>query len=170
MDCPTLRILLQKAFSYKSQFCTKVHVFKYLQLCVSSSTCVFKYLCLQVCVSSNICVFKYVCLQVSVSSSMCVFKYVCLQIYVSSSMCVFKYVCLQICVPSHMCVVKYVHLQLCLSSSMCVFKAGLSNLIDGWAKYKVKVLDMSDSNQNVETICNFELKFAELKDLFLKRV
>ena len=154
MDCPTLRILLQKAFSYKSQFCTKVHVFKYLQLCVSSSTCVFKYLCLQVCVSSNICVFKYVCLQVSVSSSMCVFKYVCLQI----------------CVPSHMCVVKYVHLPLCLSSSMCVFKAGLSNLIDGWAKYKVKVLDMSDSNQNVETICNFELKFAELKDLFLKRV
>ena len=53
---------------------------------------------------------------------------------------------------------------------MCVFKTGLSNLIDGWAKYKVKVLDMSDSNQNVETTCNFELKFAELKDLFLKRV
>ena len=76
----------------------------------------------------------------------------CLQ--VSSVMCIFKYVCLQVSV----------------SSSMCVFKAGLSNLIDGWAKYKVKVLDMSDSNQNVETICNFELKFAELKDLFLKRV
>ena len=29
---------------------------------------------------------------------------------------------------------------------------------------------MSDSNQNLETKCNSKLKFAELKDFFIKRV
>ena len=38
------------------------------------------------------------------------------------------------------------------------------------AKYKGKVPDMSDFNQNVETTCNSKLKFVELKDLFIKRV
>ena len=48
-----------------------------------------------------------------------------------------------------------------LHQSMCIFKAGLSCLSDGWAKYKEIVL---------ETTCNSKLKFAELKDLFIKRV
>ena len=57
-----------------------------------------------------------------------------------------------------------------LHQSLCIFKAGLSSLSDGWAKYKQKVPDMSDSNQNLETTCNSKLKFAELKDFFIKRV
>ena len=50
-----------------------------------------------------------------------------------------------------------------LHQSLCIFKAGLSSLSHGWAKYKQKVPHMSDSNQNLETICNSKLKFAELK-------
>ena len=57
-----------------------------------------------------------------------------------------------------------------LHQSMCIFKVGLSNLSDGWAKYKEKVPDVPDPNQNVETTCNSKLKFLELKDLFIKRV
>ena len=59
---------------------------------------------------------------------------------------------------------------LVLHQGLCIFKAGLSHLSDGWAKYKQKVPDMSDSNQNLEIISNSELKFAELKDFFIKRV
>ena len=55
-----------------------------------------------------------------------------------------------------------------LHQSMCIFKAGLSSLSDGWAKYKEKVPDVSDSNQNVETTRNSKLNFTELKDLFIK--
>ena len=51
-------------------------------------------------------------------------------------------------------------------------------LLQGWSlkfiywlvKYKEKVPDVSDPNQNVETKCNSKLKFTELKDLFIKRV
>ena len=57
-----------------------------------------------------------------------------------------------------------------LQQSLNIFKACLSSLSDGWAKYKQKVPDMSDSNQNLETTCNSKLKFAELKDFFIKRV
>ena len=57
-----------------------------------------------------------------------------------------------------------------LHQSLCVFKAGLSNLSDGWAKYKQKVPDMLDSNQILKTTCNSKLKFAELKDFFIKSV
>ena len=41
-------------------------------------------------------------------------------------------------------------------------KAGLSSSyhVDGWAKCKEKVPDVSDPNQNVETTCNFKLKFT----------
>ena len=46
---------------------------------------------------------------------------------------------------------------------MRVFKTGLSILSDGWAKYKEKVPDVSDPNQNVETTFNSKLKFTELK-------
>ena len=45
-----------------------------------------------------------------------------------------------------------------LHQSMCIFKAGLSSSYDCWAKYKEKVPDMSDSNQNVETTCNSKFK------------
>ena len=41
---------------------------------------------------------------------------------------------------------------------------------DARAKYKQKVPIMSDSNQNLETMCNSKLKFAELKGFFIKRV
>ena len=47
-----------------------------------------------------------------------------------------------------------------LHQSMCIFKAGLSSSYDGWAKYKEKVPDVSDPNQNVETTCNSKLKFT----------
>ena len=54
---------------------------------------------------------------------------------------------------------KYVHLQ------------GWSlKLSDGWVEYKEEVLDVSDSNQDVETTCNSKLKFPELKDLFITMV
>ena len=50
--------------------------------------------------------------------------------------------------------------------------------LQGWSlkfiywlvKYKEKVPDVSDPNQNVETKCNSKSKFTELKDLFIKRV
>ena len=50
--------------------------------------------------------------------------------------------------------------------------------LQGWSlkfiywlvKYKEKVPDVSDPNQNVETKCNSKLKFTELKDLLIKRV
>ena len=44
------------------------------------------------------------------------------------------------------------------------------SLNDDWAKYKEKVTDVSDLNQNVETTCNFKLNFTYLKYLFIKRV
>ena len=47
-----------------------------------------------------------------------------------------------------------------LHQSMCIFKAGLSSSYDGWAKYKEKVPDVSDPNQNVEATCNSKLKFT----------
>ena len=52
---------------------------------------------------------------------------------------------------------------------MCIFKCGLSRLSDDWAKYKEKVPDVSDYNQNVETTRNSKLNLMELKDLFIKR-
>ena len=47
-----------------------------------------------------------------------------------------------------------------LHQIMCIFKAGLSSSDGCWAKYKPKILDVSDPNQNVETICNSKLKFT----------
>ena len=40
-----------------------------------------------------------------------------------------------------------------LHQSLCILKAGLSSSYDvmGWAKYKEKVPNVSDLNQNVET-------------------
>ena len=57
-----------------------------------------------------------------------------------------------------------------LHQSMCICKAGLSSLSGDLGKYKEKLPDVSDPNQNVETTCNSKLKFTELKDLFIKRV
>ena len=39
-------------------------------------------------------------------------------------------------------------------------KASLSSSYDGRGKYKEKVPDVSDPNQNVETTCNAKLKFT----------
>ena len=50
---------------------------------------------------------------------------------------------------------------------MCISRAGISSLIGDWAKYKDKVLDVSDSNQNVETTCNSKLKLTGLKDIYM---
>ena len=47
-----------------------------------------------------------------------------------------------------------------LHQSICIFKANLSSSYDGWAKFKEKVSDVSDPNQNVETTCNSKLKFT----------
>ena len=47
-----------------------------------------------------------------------------------------------------------------LHQSMCIFKPGLSSSYDGWAKYKEKVSDVPEPNQNVETTCNSKLKFT----------
>ena len=50
---------------------------------------------------------------------------------------------------------------------MCISRAGISSLIGDRAKYKDKVLDVSDSNQNVETTSNSKLKLTGLKDIFI---
>ena len=47
-----------------------------------------------------------------------------------------------------------------LHESMCIFKASPSSSCDGWAKYKEKVPNVSDPNQNVEITCNSKLKFT----------
>ena len=47
-----------------------------------------------------------------------------------------------------------------LHQSMCIFRPGLSSLYDGWPKYKEKVPDVSEPNQNVETTYNSKLKFT----------
>ena len=47
-----------------------------------------------------------------------------------------------------------------LHQSLCIFKAGLSSSYDGWVKYKEKVSNVSDPNQNAETTCNSKLKFT----------
>ena len=44
-----------------------------------------------------------------------------------------------------------------------MFKAGLSSLSDGWAKYKQKLPDMSDSNQNLETTAIPNSSFQNFK-------
>ena len=51
-----------------------------------------------------------------------------------------------------------------MHQSICIFNGDVSSLSDGWAKYKEKVTEMSDFNQNVETTCNSELKFVEFSD------
>ena len=46
-----------------------------------------------------------------------------------------------------------------LHQIMCTFKAGLSSLYDGWEKYREKVPNVSNPNQNVLITCNSKLKF-----------
>ena len=46
--------------------------------------------------------------------------------------------------------------------SMSILKGWSLKFIDGWAKCKEKVPDVSDPNQNVETTCNSKLRFTEL--------
>ena len=50
-----------------------------------------------------------------------------------------------------------------LHQSLRIFKAGLPSsnvMMCGWAKYKEKVPNVSDPNQNVETTYNSKLKFT----------
>ena len=49
-----------------------------------------------------------------------------------------------------------------LHQSMLISKLlpQVSSSYDGWAKYKEKVPDVSDPNQNVETTCNSNFKFT----------
>ena len=74
------------------------------------------------------------------------------------------------------CLTLWIHLQKASTykyqfwTKVCIFKAGLSSLSNGWAKYKQEVPDMSDCNENLEITCNSKLKFGELKDFFIKRV
>ena len=51
----------------------------------------------------------------------------------------------------------------CSCKCMCFFNVGLSSLYDGWAKYKEKVPDVSDPNQNIETKCNPNSSLHNLK-------
>ena len=57
---------------------------------------------------------------------------------------------------------------LVLHQSTCIFRAGLSSSYHGWTKYKDKVPDISDPNQNVETTYNSKLKIHNLKIYSLK--
>ena len=73
---------------------------------------------------------------------------------------------------------KYNRIKLCYNRLQFVKETQISSASnhshkkrkDSCAEYKHKVPDTSDSNQNLETICNSKLKFAELKDFFIKRV
>ena len=48
------------------------------------------------------------------------------------------------------------------SIKVCASSRHLSSSSDAWVKYNEKVLDVSDSNQNVETTSNSKLKLTEL--------
>ena len=50
--------------------------------------------------------------------------------------------------------------QECSAPNMCIFKPGLSSSYDGWEKYKEKVPDEREPNQNVERTCNSKFKFT----------
>ena len=65
------------------------------------------------------------------------------------------------CLASMILLQKSFQLQISvLQQGMWFFKAVLPSLSDGLAKYKEKVPDVSDPNQNVETTCNSKLKFT----------
>ena len=49
------------------------------------------------------------------------------------------------------------------TKSMHIFKAGLSSLSDGQTKYKEKVPEVSDSNENIEAAHNSKFMFTERK-------
>lgn len=51
---------------------------------------------------------------------------------------------------------------------ICISKAGVASLRHVLAKYKDRVSDVSDSNQNIGELCNTKLKLPELKDLCIK--
>ena len=49
-----------------------------------------------------------------------------------------------------------------------ISKAGVASLRHVLAKYKDRVSDVSDSNQNIGELCNTKLKLPEFKDLCIK--
>ena len=55
-----------------------------------------------------------------------------------------------------------------LYQPICISKAGLVSLRHVLAKYKDRVPDVSDSNQNIGELCNTKLKLPESKDLCIK--
>ena len=56
-----------------------------------------------------------------------------------------------------------------LHQSTRISKAGLSSLSDGWANIKKKVPGVSDSNQNVETTCNFPNSTLQKLKIYLSK-
>ena len=52
---------------------------------------------------------------------------------------------------------------------MSIFKASLLRLRHVLAKYKDEEADVSEFNQNIETLCNSKLKVTELQNLCIKR-
>lgn len=55
-----------------------------------------------------------------------------------------------------------------LYQTICISKAGVASLRHVLAKYKDRVSDVSDSNQNIGELCNTKLKLPEFKDLCIK--
>lgn len=51
---------------------------------------------------------------------------------------------------------------------ICISMAGVASLRHVLAKYKDRVSDVSDSNQNIGELCNTKLKLPEFKDLCIK--
>ena len=74
------------------------------------------------------------------------------------------------------CLISRILLQIACSYK-CQFWTKVYAFLQGWSlkfkewltKYKERVLDVSDSNENIETPWNSKLKFTELEDLSLKK-
>lgn len=49
---------------------------------------------------------------------------------------------------------------------MWISKTGLSCLRHTWVRYEDKISDVSVSNQNIATICDFMLTLTEVTNLF----
>ena len=91
------------------------------RLPVSTSTCVYLYLCLPLPVSTSTCVYLYLCLPLPVSTSTSVYLYLCLPLPLSTSTCVYLYLCLPLPVSTSTCVYLYLCLPLPVSTSTCVY-------------------------------------------------
>ena len=94
----------------------------YLQLHVSTITCMYSYMYLQLHVSTVTCVYSYsiynyMYLQLYVSAITCIYNYMCLQLqylqlHVSTVICIYNYMYLQLHVSAVTCIYSYMYLQL----------------------------------------------------------